>query len=72
MAVPHYIYLLLKMPSKIGILTLRGNLKKSYDWDQEAIQYAMISRVPEPSTEVLMATQKMTNSEMEISNQRPN
>jgi hypothetical protein len=33
MVMPHYVYLLLKMPSKIGILTLRGDLKKSYDCD---------------------------------------
>jgi hypothetical protein len=31
MAVPHYVYLLLKMPGQSGVLTLRGNLKKSYD-----------------------------------------
>jgi hypothetical protein len=31
MAVPHYVYLLLKMPGKTGVLTLRGNLKKSHD-----------------------------------------
>jgi len=30
MAVPHYIYLLLKIPSKIGVLTFRGDLLKSY------------------------------------------
>jgi hypothetical protein len=29
MAVPHYVYLLLKMPGKTGVLTLRGDLKKS-------------------------------------------
>jgi hypothetical protein len=40
MAVLHYIYLLLKMPEQSGVLTLRGNLKKSYDCNQEAIQYA--------------------------------
>jgi hypothetical protein len=33
MAVPHYVYLLLKMPGKIGVLTLRGDLKKSYNYD---------------------------------------
>jgi hypothetical protein len=33
MAIPHYVYLLLKMPGKIGVLTLRGDLKKSYDCD---------------------------------------
>jgi hypothetical protein len=71
MAVPHYIYLLLKMPGKIGVLTLRGDLKKLYDCDQEAIEYATTSHVPEPSTEVLMDTLKLTNTEMEISNQWP-
>jgi hypothetical protein len=71
MAVPHYVYLLLKMPGKIGVLTLRGNLKKSYDCVQEAIEYATTSCVPEPSAEVLATVQKLTNSEMEIPNQRP-
>jgi hypothetical protein len=71
MAVPHYVYLLLKMPGKTSILTLCGNLKKSYDCNQEVIEYAMTSRVPEPSAEVLAAMLKLTNSEMEISNQRP-
>ena len=33
MVVPHYVYLLLKMLGKTGVLTLRGDLKKSYDCD---------------------------------------
>jgi hypothetical protein len=28
MAVPHYVYLLLKMPGKTAVLALRGDLKK--------------------------------------------
>jgi hypothetical protein len=71
MVVPHYVYLLLKMPGKIGVLTFRGDLKKSYDCDQEAIEYPATSRVPEPSAEILTAAHKLTNSEMEISCQRP-
>jgi hypothetical protein len=31
MAVPCYVYLLLKMPRQSGVLTLQGDLKKSYD-----------------------------------------
>jgi hypothetical protein len=31
MVVPHYVYLLLKMPRKTVVLTFRGDLKKSYD-----------------------------------------
>jgi hypothetical protein len=63
MVVPHYIYLLLKMQGKTGILTL----KKSYDCDQKVIKYAATSRVPEPSAKVLAAAQKLTDLEMEIS-----
>jgi hypothetical protein len=67
MAVPHYVYLLLKMPGKIGVLTLRVNLKKLYDFDQEVIEYAATSRVQEPSAEVLAVALKLTNTAMEIS-----
>jgi hypothetical protein len=57
MAVLHYVYLLLKMPGLSGVLTLRGDLKKSYDCNQEAIQYASTTRVPDASGEVLAAAQ---------------
>jgi hypothetical protein len=66
MAMPHYIYLLLKMLGKAGVLTFHDDLKKSYDCDQEAIEYATTSHVLEPSEEVLAAAQKLTNLEMEI------
>jgi hypothetical protein len=71
MTVPHYVYLLLKMPGKTGVLILYGNLKKSYDCDQKANEYTTTSHVPEPSAKVLTVALKLTNTEMEISNQRP-
>jgi hypothetical protein len=71
MAISHYVYLLLKMPGKIGVLTLRGDLKNSHDCDQEAIEYASTSRVIEPSAEVFAAAQKLADTEMEVSNQSP-
>ncbi|XP_025791762.1 uncharacterized protein LOC112872941 [Panicum hallii] len=71
MAVPHYVYLLLKMHSKTGVLTFRGDLKKSYDYDQEMIKYALTSRMLEPSVEAFAAAQKLADTEMEVSNQRP-
>jgi len=37
MAVPHYPYLLLKMPSSNGVISFLGDLKRSYDCDMEAI-----------------------------------
>jgi hypothetical protein len=55
MAVPHYVYSLLKMLGQSGVLTLQDDLKKPYDCNQEAIQYASTMRVPDASREVLAA-----------------
>jgi ribonuclease HI len=66
MAVLHYVYLLLKMPGLSGVLTLRGDLKKSYDCNQEAIQYALTTQVPDALGEVLVATQQLSQSGLEI------
>jgi hypothetical protein len=62
MAVPHYVYLLFKMPGLSGVLTLHGDLKKSYDCNQEAIQYASTTCVPDASGEVLAAAQQLSQS----------
>jgi hypothetical protein len=66
MVVPHYVYLLLKMPGQSGVLTLRGDLKKSNDCNQEAIQYASATRVPDASGEVLAAAQQLSPARLEI------
>jgi hypothetical protein len=66
MAVPHYVYLLLKMPGRSGVLTLRSDLKKSYDCNQEVIQYASTARVPDASGEVLVAAQQLSQVGLEI------
>jgi hypothetical protein len=66
MAVPHYVYLLLKMPGLSGVLTLQGDLKKSYDCNQEAIQYGSTTRVPDASGEVLATAQQLSQSGLEI------
>jgi hypothetical protein len=66
MAVPHYVYLLLKMPGRIEVLTLRGDLKKSYDCNQEAINYASTTRVLDASGEILAAAQQLSQARLEI------
>jgi hypothetical protein len=66
MVVPHYVYLLLKMLGRSGVLTLRGDMKKSYDCNQEAIQYALTTRVPDASGEVLAAAQQLSQAGLEI------
>jgi hypothetical protein len=59
-AVPHYVYLLLKMLGKTGVLTFHDDLKKSYNCDQEAIEYTLTTRVPELSSKVFAAAQQLS------------
>jgi hypothetical protein len=66
MAVPHYVYLVLKMLGRSGVLTLRGDLKKSYDCNQKAIQYASTTRVPDALGEALAAAQQLSQVGLEI------
>jgi hypothetical protein len=40
LAVPYYLYLLLKMPGPNGVLSCQGDLKRSYDCDAQAIRIA--------------------------------
>ena len=39
MVVPHYVYLLLKMPGNTRVLSLHGDLLKSFECDKEAIDH---------------------------------
>ena len=54
MAVPHYVYLLLKMPGNTGVLSLHGDLLKSFECDKEAINHAATIRVPSSVSEYLL------------------
>ena len=60
MAVPHYVYLLVKMPGPNGVLTFRGDLERSSHCNQEAIQYVTTSRVPTTSDEVLPIAKQLS------------
>jgi hypothetical protein len=66
MVVPHSVYLLLKMPGRSRVVTLQGDLKKSYDCNQEAIQYASTTRALDTSGEVLAAAQQLSQAGLEI------
>jgi hypothetical protein len=45
MAVPHYTYLVLKMPSPAGVLTLQGDLKISFDCNTDTVELAATNQV---------------------------
>jgi hypothetical protein len=55
MAVPHYTYLVLKMPSPAGVLSLQGDLKISFDCDTKAVELAATKQVPNAMMEIYVA-----------------
>jgi hypothetical protein len=66
MVVPHYTYLVLKMPSPAGVLPLQGDLKISHDCDTEAVEIASTNQVPNAMMEVYAASKKLATSELDI------
>jgi hypothetical protein len=66
MAVPHYTYLVLKMPSPAGVLSLQGDLKISFDCDTEAVELAATNQVPNAMIEIYAASKKLAPSELDI------
>jgi hypothetical protein len=59
MAVPHYTYLVLKMPSPAGVLSLQGDLKISHDSDTEAVEISSTNQVPNMMMEVYAASKSL-------------
>jgi hypothetical protein len=66
MAVAHYTYLVLKMPSPAGVLTLQGDLNISYDCDTEAVELTTTNQVPNAMMEIFAASKKLAPTELEI------
>ena len=55
MAIPHYPYLLLKMPGPNGVLSLRSDLKRAFDCDVQAIQIAAKAQATDGRKEIATA-----------------
>jgi hypothetical protein len=66
MAVPHYTYLVLKMTSPAGVLSLQGDLKIPHDRDTDAVEIASTNQVPNAMMEIYAASKKLSPSELDI------
>jgi hypothetical protein len=66
MVVPHYTYLVLKMPSPAGVLSLQGDLKISFYCDTKAMELASTNQVPNAMMEIYAASKKLAPTELEI------
>jgi hypothetical protein len=40
MAIPHYAFLVLKMPGLHGVISIRGDIKRAFDCDRESCETA--------------------------------
>jgi hypothetical protein len=66
MVVPHYTYLVLKMPSPAGVLSLEGDLKISFECDTKAVELTATNQVPNTMMEIYVASKKLAPSELDI------
>jgi hypothetical protein len=66
MELPHYTYLVLKMPSPAGVLALQGGFKISYNYDTESVELAVTNQVPNAIMEIFADLKKLTPTELEV------
>jgi hypothetical protein len=66
MVVPHYTYLVLKIPSPAGVLSLQGDLKISFNCDIEAVELTTTNQVPNAMMEIYTTSKKLSSTEIEI------
>jgi hypothetical protein len=66
MAVLHYTYLVLKVLSPVGLLSLQGDLKISHGCDTKAVEIASTNQVPNAMMEVYATSKKLATSELDI------
>jgi hypothetical protein len=71
MAIPHYPYLLLKMPGPHGILSLRCDLKCTFNCDIQAIQIVAKAQVADNREEIATVATQMNPKELEILAKKP-
>jgi hypothetical protein len=71
MAIPHYPYLLLKMSGPNGVLCLKGDLKRAFDYDIQAVQIVAKAQVASEREEIAIVAAEINLEELEISAKKP-
>ena len=71
MAIPHYPYLLLKMPGPNGVLSLQSDLKRAFDCDVQAIQIAARAQANDERKEIATITTEISQEGLEIPAKKP-
>jgi hypothetical protein len=71
MAIPHYPYLLLKMLGPSGVLSLRGDLKRAFDCDVQAVQIIAKAQATSRREEIATVAAEINPKELEIPARKP-
>jgi hypothetical protein len=66
MAIPYYPYLLLKMLGPNGVLSHRGDLKRAFDCDIQAVQITTKTQAANGRKEIATVAAKISPKELEI------
>ena len=66
MAIPHYRYLVLKMPTEKGVLTLRGNVYAAYTCEDDSFKIAKAHDLSIRMAETTLDTKKTPADHLEI------
>ena len=66
MAIPHYRYLVLKMPTEKGVLTLRGNVYAAYTCEDDNFKIAEAHNLSIRMAETMLDTKKTSTDHLEI------
>jgi hypothetical protein len=69
--IPHYPYLLLKMPGPNKIISLRGDLKRAFDYDIQAVHIAAKAQVASGREEIATVVAEINLEELEIPAKKP-
>jgi hypothetical protein len=70
MAIPHYTYLVLKMPAPRGILTLYGDLLVSFKCDKEALEITTKNTCFDASAVMVAEAKKVAPTDLTIPEQK--
>jgi hypothetical protein len=71
MVMPHYPYLLLKMPGPNGVLSLKGDLKRAIDCDVQAVQIIAKAQAASGREEIATVATEINPKELEITAKKP-
>jgi hypothetical protein len=66
MAVPHYSYLVLKLPTEQGVLTLRGNVYTAYTCEEESFKVVEATDLSVRMEQTLVDASKTPAGQLEI------